>query len=155
MLSDWSYKPRGQALIQSFRCSFYSCDFIELTHPSLDLFRRRNALTHLFLPTIGMDSSTIAHQFSDVMRPADFVAQTLNEAPHRRVVSLQAGLAEMILVNRLRAHTRSDLALDTLQRGSKIIALTAQHWFADKGHVGDVHLNARSLACVVGSFRVL
>jgi hypothetical protein len=121
-----------------------------------------------------MDSSTIAHQFSDVMRPADFVAHTpsprslsshlcldknqldrMKEAPHRRVVSLQAGLAEMILVNRLRAHTRSDLALDTLQRGSKIIALTAQHWFADKGHVGDVHLNARSLACVVGSLRVL
>ncbi len=55
------------------------------------------------------------------------------ETHHRRLVSLQAGVAEMMLVNRLRAHTRGDLALDTLQRGAEIIATTAKHWFADKG----------------------
>ena len=49
----------------------------------------------------------------------------------RRRVSLQASLAEMTLVNRLRACTRTDLVLDTLQRGAAIIELTAKHWFAD------------------------
>jgi hypothetical protein len=53
------------------------------------------------------------------------------EAHQRRRVSLQANLAEMMLVNRLRARTRTDLALDTLQRGAAIIELTAKHWFAD------------------------
>jgi hypothetical protein len=48
---------------------------------------------------------------------------------HRRV-SLQASLAEMTLVNRLRSRTRTDLSLDTLQRGAAIIELTAKHWFA-------------------------
>ncbi len=66
----------------------------------------------------------------------------IQEVRHRRVVSLQAGLAEMMLVNRLRAHTRSDLALDTLRRGAEIIALTARHWFADTARVSAIHLNA-------------
>lgn len=49
---------------------------------------------------------------------------------HRHRASLQASLAELMLVNRLRARTRTDLALDTLQRGAAIIELTAKHWFA-------------------------
>jgi len=49
----------------------------------------------------------------------------------RHRVSLQASLAELMLVNKLRARTRTDLALDTLQRGAAIIELTAKHWFAD------------------------
>lgn len=49
----------------------------------------------------------------------------------RRRLSLQAHLAELMLVNRLRVRTRPDLALDTLQRGAAIIELTARHWFAD------------------------
>ena len=49
----------------------------------------------------------------------------------RRRVSLQASLAEMTLVNRLRARTRTDLVLVTLQRGAAIIELTAKYWFAD------------------------
>jgi hypothetical protein len=54
------------------------------------------------------------------------------EIQHRRVFSLQAGLAEMMLVNRLRAHTRCDLSLDSLHLGAKVVALTAKHWFGDK-----------------------
>jgi len=55
----------------------------------------------------------------------------MSEIPHRRRASLQASLAEMVLLNRLRARTRTDLELDTLQRGASIIELTAKHWFAD------------------------
>jgi len=71
------------------------------------------------------------------------------EIHHRRLVSLQAGVAEMMLVNRLRAHTRGDLALDTLQRGAKIIATTANHWFADKGRCSDAPSNLESSAVAV------
>lgn len=52
------------------------------------------------------------------------------EIHQRRRASLQASLAEMTLVNRLRSRTRTDLALDTLQRGAAIIELTTKHWFA-------------------------
>ena len=96
-----------------------------------------------------MDSSTTADQLSGLIRPAYSMTCALvqrNSPSHR---SLQAGLADMMLVNRLRAHTRSDLALDTLQRGVEVIALTAKHWFADKGRVRDGHLHTRPLAIVV------
>jgi hypothetical protein len=63
---------------------------------------------------------------------------------HPRLVSLQASLAELMLVNRLRARTRRDLALDTLQRGADIIELTAKHWFADGVHSHDEQSNLRS-----------
>ncbi|MDO9278444.1 MAG: hypothetical protein Q7U05_07760 [Polaromonas sp.] len=74
------------------------------------------------------------------------------EVHQRRSVSLQASLAEMMLVNRLRAHTRTDLALDTLQRAAAIIELTAKYWFADAVDRRDRGLNfppEGSLACVV------
>jgi len=58
----------------------------------------------------------------------------MQEIHRRRRVSLQASLAEMTLLNRLRSRTRTDLSLVTLQRGAAIIELTAKHWFA--GSVG-------------------
>jgi len=68
----------------------------------------------------------------------------MQETHQRRRVSLQASLAEMKLVNRLRARTRTDLALDTLQRGAAIIELTAKHWFADAVDSQDGHLKVRT-----------
>jgi hypothetical protein len=55
----------------------------------------------------------------------------MSEIHHRRRASLQASLAEMVLLNRLRVHTRTDLELDILRRGALVIELTAKHWFAD------------------------
>jgi hypothetical protein len=71
------------------------------------------------------------------------------EIHQRRRVSLQASLAEMMLVNRLRARTRTDLALDTLQRGAAIIELTAKHWFADAANSRDGRLKVRPTAVSV------
>ena len=68
----------------------------------------------------------------------------MQETHQRRRVSLQASLAEMTLVNRLRARTRTDLVLDTLQRAAAIIELTAKHWFADAADNQDGRLNART-----------
>ncbi len=50
---------------------------------------------------------------------------------HHRPIRLTASLAELMLVNRLRARTRRDLALDTLQRAADMIELTAKNWFVD------------------------
>ena len=83
--------------------------------------------------------------FSLHLRQAD----RMQEAHQRRRVSLQASLAEMMLVNRLRARTRSDLALDTLQRGAAIIELTAKHWFADAVAISDSGLKTRALPAPV------
>lgn len=52
-------------------------------------------------------------------------------ASKRRLINIQAGLAELMLLNRLRARTRRDLASDTLERAAQIIEVTSRHWFAD------------------------
>lgn len=67
----------------------------------------------------------------------------MQETHQRLRFSLPASLAEMMLVNRLRARTRTDLALDTLQRGAAIIDLTAKHWFADAVDIRDGGLKVR------------
>jgi hypothetical protein len=55
----------------------------------------------------------------------------MTEIHHRRRGSLPASLAEMVLLNRLRVHTRTDLELDMLRCGASVIELTAKHWFTD------------------------
>jgi hypothetical protein len=94
-----------------------------------------------------MDSSTTVHAFVSKNAPATGLADLSSHvAPlqHRRLVSLQAGLAEMMLLNRLRARTRRDLALDMLQRSADVIALTAAHWFATPALDPDGQLDAMS-----------
>jgi hypothetical protein len=59
-------------------------------------------------------------------------SENLKREPVRRnFIGLQASLAEMALINRLRARTRRDLSVDTLQRAAQVIDVTARHWFAD------------------------
>jgi hypothetical protein len=54
-------------------------------------------------------------------------------AEHRRQVSQQSGLAELMLLNRLRARIRHDLTADTLARAAVVIAVTSRHWFGETG----------------------
>jgi hypothetical protein len=49
----------------------------------------------------------------------------------RNFIGLQASLAEMALINRLRVRTRRDLSVDTLQRAAQVIEVTARHWFSE------------------------
>lgn len=51
----------------------------------------------------------------------------------RCVVSKQSGLAELMLLNRLRARTRHDLTPDTLARAAEVIGVTARQWFGEPG----------------------
>ena len=51
----------------------------------------------------------------------------------RRRVLHQSRLAELMLVNRLRARIRHDLTEDTLARAAEVIGVTARQWFGDAG----------------------
>jgi hypothetical protein len=51
-------------------------------------------------------------------------------------LKLQAGMAEFLLVTRLRARsqkTRPALSADVLERGAHVVDVTCQHWFAAIG----------------------
>ena len=54
-------------------------------------------------------------------------------AKHHRQVSQQFRLAELMLLNRLRARVRHDLTADTLTRAAVVIGVTARQWFGDTG----------------------
>jgi hypothetical protein len=54
-------------------------------------------------------------------------------AEHRRQMSQQSGLAELMLLNRLRARIRHDLTADTLARAAVVIGVTARQWFGETG----------------------
>jgi hypothetical protein len=54
-------------------------------------------------------------------------------AKHHRQVSQQFRLAELMLLNRLRARIRHDLAADTLARAAVVIGVTARQWFGETG----------------------
>lgn len=47
----------------------------------------------------------------------------------RRVDRLRASLAQLLLVARLRARTRRDLAVDLLERAAHVIFVTCKNWF--------------------------
>ncbi len=47
----------------------------------------------------------------------------------RQVLSLRAGMAELVLLNRLRARTRPQPGQDVLERAARILEVTSRHWF--------------------------
>jgi hypothetical protein len=73
----------------------------------------------------------------------------MTEIHHRRRGSLPASLAEMVLLNRLRVHTRTDLELDMLRCGASVIELTAKHWFTDATVGRDDRLKACTSAVFI------
>ncbi len=73
----------------------------------------------------------------------------MSEIYHRRRASLQASLAEMVLLNRLRERTRTDLDLDILRCGASVIERTAKHWFTDAAVDRDDRLKARTPAVFI------
>lgn len=48
----------------------------------------------------------------------------------RKKMTLQASIAEFLLVNRLRARKRAEPSADVLERASRIVFVTCQNWFA-------------------------
>ena len=50
--------------------------------------------------------------------------------PSRRRRSLQASIAELLLVNRLKARSQRNQASEMLDRASHIVFVTCKHWFS-------------------------
>lgn len=51
------------------------------------------------------------------------------QAEVRRVDGQRASIAQLLLVARLRARTRRDLAVDSLERAAHVIFVTCKNWF--------------------------
>lgn len=47
-----------------------------------------------------------------------------------RDITQRASMAQLLLVARLRARTRRDLAVDSLERAAHVIFVTCKNWFA-------------------------
>jgi hypothetical protein len=59
-------------------------------------------------------------------------ANTPAAAPSRRGINLQASLAELLLINRLKARsTQREQAAEMLERASHVVFVTCKHWFAE------------------------
>lgn len=53
-----------------------------------------------------------------------------DDAELRRVDGQRASIAQLLLVARLRARTRRDLAVDSLERAAHVMFVTCKNWFA-------------------------
>lgn len=62
-------------------------------------------------------------------KTANRVAGNVSTAVKQKV-GLQASLAELLLVNRLKARTQPDQAARMLERATHIIFVTCKHWFS-------------------------
>lgn len=49
----------------------------------------------------------------------------------RQALSLRAGMAELVLINRLRARTRRGAGVDVLEQAARVIGVTARSWLGD------------------------
>ncbi len=58
-------------------------------------------------------------------------AQPVSRSTRRGLMSVRAGLAELVLLNRLRAQTRGQDAVQTLERAAQILEVTSRHWFGE------------------------
>lgn len=59
--------------------------------------------------------------------------RTPENKPHevaRRDEVKRASIAELLLVARLRARNRRDLAVDTLERAAQVLWVTCKNWFS-------------------------
>lgn len=78
-------------------------------------------------------------------RPADGIVARLRQrlfkpavlrldkpsAPLRHNVGFHSGLAELLLINRLRARLKAAPSADVLERAARIIFITCKNWFSD------------------------
>jgi hypothetical protein len=75
---------------------------------------------------------SLRHFSSFFQGPMDLRAGSA-AAQHRRQMSQRSRLAELMLLNRLRARVRHDLTADTLARAAVVIGVTARQWFGETG----------------------
>ncbi len=79
---------------------------------------------------IASDLASSAHYFLQPTAPRR-AAPPLKLVPMSpRQQRLQASLAELLLVNRLKAHSHSAEAGDTMARAAQILSVTCRNWFS-------------------------
>ena len=55
----------------------------------------------------------------------------------KRGTGFRAGIAEFLLILRLKSHRRGDRANDIPERATRIILVTCQNWFTDFNELSD------------------
>jgi len=60
-----------------------------------------------------------------------------------RASAQRASVAQLLLVARLKARNRRDLAVDTLERGAHVIWVTCKSWFSSGGASKDADSNKK------------
>lgn len=56
----------------------------------------------------------------------------------KRDISFRAGIAEFLLILRLKSRHRADRASDIPERATRIILVTCKNWFTDLNQLADV-----------------
>ena len=62
--------------------------------------------------------------------PGDKPPDEAQSSEVRRLKQLRAPIAQLLLVARLRARNRRDLARDLLERAAQMISITCKNWFS-------------------------
>ena len=57
----------------------------------------------------------------------------------KRGINFRAGIAEFMLILRLKSRRRFDHASDIPERATRIILVTCKNWFTDFDELADVH----------------
>jgi hypothetical protein len=86
------------------------------------------SLGALYLPLRNSALHSHAARWPEVLS----APQTTSSGPGRRLLSLRAGMAELVRPNQLLARTRRELTLVTLERAARIIELKARNWLRDE-----------------------
>jgi hypothetical protein len=60
-----------------------------------------------------------------------------------RASTQRASVAQLLLVARLKARNRRDLAVDTLERGAHVMWVTCKSWFSSGGASPDADANKK------------
>jgi hypothetical protein len=84
---------------------------------------------HLVAPTSAGLMARVGRRFLEAPR----AVSSLPDTARRMSLKLQAGMAEFLLVTRLRARsqkTRPALSADVLERGAHVVDVTCRNWFA-------------------------
>jgi hypothetical protein len=75
-------------------------------------------------------SGLVARVRHRLFPPSPSSSSTGLPAVYKRKLSFQASIAEMLLVNRLKARTQQDQAAHMLERAAHVIFVTCKNWFA-------------------------
>ncbi|MES2361393.1 MAG: hypothetical protein V4646_06285 [Pseudomonadota bacterium] len=80
----------------------------------------------------GPESAGLVARFRQRLFPANPSAapSTALAQPSRRGISLRAGIAELLLIARLKARSHGNLATDVLERAAQIVFVTCKNWFS-------------------------